>query len=178
MGRMSDAGKLLRIYVNDHRAASTGGVALAERAARNNQGTELSADLEWLCAQLRDDADALATIADRLGIAENPVKRELARAGEVVGRLKLNGSTVGYSPLSRLLEIEMLLAGIDGKQSLWRSLAAVALPELHDVDLHRLVQRASEQRERLMPHHERAAVTALGRHPAPTATSAGSPPAR
>jgi hypothetical protein len=78
-------------------------------------------------------------------------------------RLKLNGWMVGYSPLSRLLELEMLLAGIDAKRSLWRSLAAAALPELHDVDLDLLTRRASQQRERMVGHHEQAAVAAFGR---------------
>ena len=122
----------------------------------------MSSDLEWLRAQLVEDADVLATVAERLAVTQNPVKRELARAGEAVGRLKLNGWAVGYSPLSRLLEIEMLLAGIDAKRSLWRALDAAALPELHDVDLERLAGRASEQRERSVPHHERAATTAFG----------------
>jgi hypothetical protein len=61
---MSDSRKLLHIYVNDHRAASAGGVALAERAARNNRGTGLSPDLEWLRAQLVEDADALTAVAE------------------------------------------------------------------------------------------------------------------
>jgi hypothetical protein len=157
-----DTRKLLRIYVNDHRAASAGGVALAARTARNNHGTELSADLRWLHAQLVEDADALVAVAERLVIPENPFKRALARVGEAVGRLKLNGWIVGYSPLSRLLEVEMLLAGIDAKRSLWRALDAAALPELHDIDLDRLINRASEQRERLVPHHDRAAAAAFG----------------
>ena len=34
-----------------------------------------------------------------------------------VGRFKLNGQLRGYSPLSRLVELEILMAGIDAKRS-------------------------------------------------------------
>jgi hypothetical protein len=165
---MDDHRKLLRIYLNDHRAGSVAAIARVHRMAQQNRGTELGADLDWLHAQLVEDADALSDIARRFDIAENPLKRELARAGELVGRLKLNGGLLGYSPLSRLLEIELVMAGIDAKRSLWRSLTAAALPELHDVDLDRLSRRATEQRERLLPHHVSAATHALTeRRPAP-----------
>ena len=160
---MNDAPKLLRIYVNDHQAASAAGIALVQRAARNNRGTELATDLEWLRAQLAEDANALNVVARRLSVPDNPVKVQLARVGEAIGRLKLNGWIAGYSPLSRVLELEMLLAGIDAKRSLWRSLAAANRPELREVDLEGLGRRASEQRDRLLPHHSAAATGAFDR---------------
>ena len=85
------------------------------------------------------------------------------RAGELVGRLKTNGRLSTYSPLSRLLELEMLLAGIDAKRSLWRSLNTAAIGELSDFDFDEMERRASSQRTRLIPFHAQAALAAFAR---------------
>ncbi len=61
---------------------------------------------------------------DHLGVTENRVKMPIAWAAEKVGRLKPNGQLTGYSPLSRLIELEGPRARGDGKLALWRSLAA------------------------------------------------------
>ena len=55
-------------------------------------------------------------------------KMLVARAEELVGRLTSNGAFRRYSPLSRLLEIEMLSAGILTKESLWKSLGRRGRP--------------------------------------------------
>lgn len=51
-----------------------------------------------------------------------------AWAAEKLVRLKLNGRLRGYSPLSRLLELEMLHIGITGKLELWQALQRTCLP--------------------------------------------------
>jgi hypothetical protein len=82
---------------------------------------------------------------------------------EKIGRLKLNGQLRGYSPLSRLLELEGLALGIEGKLALWRSLRQVAgeEPRLAPVDFDGLVQRAKAQLDELEAQRLRAAATAL-----------------
>jgi len=62
---------------------------------------------------LEADAATLTAVAERLSVSDDPIKRVVARGGELVARLKTNGRLNTYSPLSRLLELEMLLAGID-----------------------------------------------------------------
>jgi hypothetical protein len=71
-----------------------------------------------------------------------------AWAGEKLGRLKLNGQVKGYSPLSRVLELEGLTVGIGAKLSLWRILLEVAAeePRLDADRLRRLIERGEEQR--------------------------------
>jgi hypothetical protein len=91
---------------------------------------------------------------------------------ELVGRLKLNGRLTSYSPTSRLLEIEALLAGIDAKRSLWRALDAAGISPPPGVDFARLADRAEDQRRRLLPHHAAAARIALA---AGAAEAAGRP---
>ena len=161
------SGSLLGIYLNDHRGGSAGGVALARRSQSNNQGSPLGDELAVIVRALEHDAATLSAIAARLSVPDDPIKRAFARAGELVGRLKTNGRLTAYSPLSRLLELEMLLAGIDAKRSLWRSLNTLAIGELSDFDFEELEQRATTQRTRLIPFHTQAARDALASQSAP-----------
>src|SRR4051794_39799074 len=98
-----------------------------------------------------------------LGIPRSPLKRAVGWSGEKLGRLKLNGQLAGYSPLSRLLELEGLAAGIRAKEAMWLSLAELAAADtrLARVDPGRLAERARSQRERLEPHRLAAARTAF-----------------
>ena len=75
---------------------------------------------------------------------------------EVVGRLKTNGHLREYSPASRMIELEMLAAGITTKRNLWRALRVTDRPELATDELDRLIARATSQLERVLDAHERA----------------------
>jgi hypothetical protein len=77
--------------------------------------------------------------------------------------LKLNGRIRGYSPLSRLIELEGLAAGIDGKRALWLVLLQILENDqrVRDFDLAKLASRAEDQRRRLEPHRLSAAQEAL-----------------
>jgi hypothetical protein len=156
--------KLLAIYLNDHLAGSTAGVELARRAAASNRGSPYGERLEWLAHQITEDRQALIDLMERFGIRRDPVKQAAAWSLEKAGRLKLNGRLTGYSPLSRLVEIEGLWVGVEGKLSLWRAL--LALPEDVDPRLDRarlmeLETRAREQLRRLDEHRGQVAVDAL-----------------
>ena len=100
---------------------------------------------------------------DTLGFTHDKVKSGLGWIGEKAGRLKLNGQLTGYSPLSRLWEIEGLVLGVTGKRSLWRSLQRVAERDarLGVVDFDLLEKRAQAQLERLEEHRLEAATQAF-----------------
>jgi hypothetical protein len=151
----------LRVYLNDHRSGAAVGLAVARRCLGRNRGSMLGSELERIVADLQADAASLDEVMRGLAVTPDRVKRALAWAGERVGRLKLNGQLSGYSPLSRQLELEMLLAGIDAKRSLWRALASARVAAPDTVDYGTLIDRATDQRCRLVPHHERAAKDAL-----------------
>ena len=140
--------RLLKIYLTDHLAAATAGVELVQRAARNNAGNPTGDVLERLRVEIEDDRRTLHRVVADLGFAESRPKEVLAWAGEKLGRLKLNGQLRGYSPLSRVLELEALSVGIAGKQALWETL--LRLPDidqrLRATDLGQLVERARRQR--------------------------------
>lgn len=154
--------KLLAIYLQDHMAGAVAGVELARRARGANEGGPYGEELAGLCAEIEADREALAQVMRGLGFRRFPFKEGSAWVGEKLGRLKLNGRITGYSPLSRLIEIEGLVIGVSGKLELWRSLRAVAgSEELEGVELRTLIRRAEDQRHRLERLHERAAADAL-----------------
>jgi hypothetical protein len=156
------ADKHLRIYLNDHRAAARAGAALARRCQRSNEGTPLGDTIEDVAREIEDDVATLEHVAHALRIRIDPLKVATMRVGEVAGRLKLNGSVRRYSPLSRLLELEALLAGIDAKRSLWLSLHTAMPSGAAGVDFEAMAERATRQRDRLAPHHRAAAASAFG----------------
>jgi hypothetical protein len=162
--------KLLSIYLNDHLAGSATGVELARRALSNNRGTPYGEFLEWLVAQISEDRRSLLRLMERLGVRRNHAKEAIAWGLEKAGRVKPNGRLTGYSPLSRLIEIEGLWMGVNGKMSLWRALVAVADEDsrLDAIWLIELEARAEEQLRRIDSHRRTVARDAL----APAARSA------
>jgi len=146
-----DSRKLLRIYLQDHHAAAAAGLDLARRLARENRSWGHGPELQQIAGEIAGDRATVRTVLDRLGIAPSVVKIAGARALERVGRLKLNGRVTSYSPLSRVLELELLASGVNAKLELWRTLAAVQETEqsLQPFDFGRLVDSATAQLERL-----------------------------
>ncbi|HEU4894281.1 MAG TPA: hypothetical protein VFT85_00465, partial [Acidimicrobiia bacterium] len=80
--------KLLRIYLDDHRAGAAAGTALAERLAAENADLPWGSDLAWIADQIRDDHRALAGVRRDLGFHGGVLKKAVAIVGERVGRLK------------------------------------------------------------------------------------------
>jgi hypothetical protein len=154
--------RLLAIYLNDHLAGSTLGLELARRALRENRGTAFGAFLDGLAREIAEDRESLQRLMEALAIPRSHVKPALAVAAERIGRLKLNGSVRSYSPLSRLLELEGLTIGVEGKLAMWRNLKeAVALPP-GGPDLEELIARGERQRAELERRRVEAAKLALG----------------
>ena len=160
---MSDARKFTAIYLNDHLAGAVGGQELAKRSLAQNKDNEFAPFLAELLTEIEEDRATLENVMARLDIGKDRLKFSAAWAAEKLGRLKLNGQLTGYSPLSRLVELEMLALGVEGKLSLWRSLkqAAAAEPRLEEFDLDSLIRRAQGQRRRLERHRLRAAKQTL-----------------
>jgi hypothetical protein len=144
--------RLLGIYLNDHLAGATAGAAVAQRAAGSNRDNDAYYPaLSTLVEEIREDRASLLGIMSALEIGTDPVKQALTWVAEKVGRLKLNGHLLSYSPLSRLDELEFLALGVIGKRALWRSLELVAPeePRLRPEQLTELVDRAERQLEEI-----------------------------
>jgi hypothetical protein len=161
--RNASAKTRLATYLNDHLGGSATGRELARRAVRSNRGNEYGVVLEDVLRQIEEDVEALLEVMRRLEVEPDRVKEALGWAGEKLGRLKLNGQLLGYSPLSRLIELEAVMLGISGKLAMWQSLR-VALgddPRLEGIDLDHLAERAKQQRRTVEHLRRRAAAEAL-----------------
>jgi hypothetical protein len=157
-----DTNKYLRIYLVDHHAASVAGHELAKRTLGSNRGTRFESDLEEVVQAIGEDKDALAALMEQLGVSANPLKEVATWTAEKLGRLKLNGEILNYSPLSRVIEFEGLVSGIVAKRALWVSLKTVADgPGLDAAGLDELIRRAEAQMGTMQELRDEAARLAF-----------------
>ena len=143
--------KLLAIYLNDHYAASLAGHDVALRSATSNEGTEFGDYLFELVAEIENERSELEMIMEALDVGVDRLKVSAAWTAEKIGRLKLNGRLRDYSPLSRVIELEGLTAGITAKLGMWRALELWRSKgeSIPPVDLTRLIDQAEEQLARV-----------------------------
>ena len=156
---------LLAVYLNDHLAGSMVGRELSRRSAGSNRGTLYEPFLSRLAQEIAEDRRSLLATMDALGVRVDRLKAAAAWGGEKLGRLKLNGQLRGYSPLSRVVELEGLALGVMGKRGLWITLGELARdhPVLVADELVVLRQRAESQLEGLETHRIQAVADAFGR---------------
>lgn len=136
---------------------------IARRAAGEYEGSELGAFLAELAGDIEADRGALEDIMAGLLVSPDRLKTTLAWLGEKVGRLKLNGELLRSSPLSPVIELEVLTLGVHGKQALWRTLGELAETDarLDAAWLAELAARAEGQLEALERHHRAAVARAF-----------------
>jgi hypothetical protein len=157
-----DPQELLGIYLDDHWAGAGAGTSLANRLATENEGTQWYADLRRIADEIEQDQRALRRVREACAGGGFSVKRLMAQGAERVGRLKTNGSLIGYSPLSRVLELEALISGVKAKRLLWQSLRHTDAAA--HVDLDQMESRTKAQLETLVAIHEQAATIAFTAH--------------
>lgn len=156
--------RLLHIYLNDHLAGAAGGIELARRCLGSNRDTPLGTFLEGLLDEIVQDRRALEDVMARLDMSADRSKLMAVTVGERVARLKPNGRLLGYSDLSRVVELEALCAGVALKRRLWRSLQHIKDVDarLAATDFVHLVERASTQLDGLERHRLDAVTRAVG----------------
>jgi hypothetical protein len=154
--------RLLAIYLNDHLAGVALGVELARRLRSSNQeSAEFGPRLEQVCSEIEGDRKTLVRVMDRLEVSPSKLKPATAWLAEKLGRLKLNGQLRGYSPLSRVVELEGLCIGITGKIELWGVLRNSLGAQWEDFDFEQLTERAAAQLDAVEDLHRRAAALAF-----------------
>lgn len=155
---------LLAIYLNDHLAGATVGRELSRRAAASNRDTTYGPFLDDLARDVQEDRESLLAIMRVLGIRVDRLKVAGGWGAERLGRLKLNGRLRGYSPLSRVVELEALALGVRGKLAMWRSLEMLEPlpPLLANAGLPDLAARAEGQLIGLEEQRLRAVTEAFG----------------
>jgi hypothetical protein len=124
-----------------------------------------------LAQAVADDQRLLEQVMDGwLGVSGSVVRVTGARVAELLARAKANGRFWRYSPSSRVVELEALVAGVSAKRQLWRCLSVVADQDVTFADpvvaaqLATLEVDASHQLDRLFDLHRRATDAAFVDH--------------
>ena len=149
------------IYMNDHLAGATAACEMAERLQREHDGTPLGDVLGRVLTEIQQDRSTLMDMMAKLGIEPDPIKQATAMIAELASRFKLGG---GRNDTGRLLALETLALGIEGKVCLWLSLQEVAdqYGALASFDLSALLRRAESQWETMERERLAAARELLG----------------
>lgn len=144
----------LAVYLNDHLAGSTAARDLVERCASRSQGTALGTFLGTLQRDIEADREELLAIMRLLDVEEQTVKQLAGAVAERASRFKFEVFDEGAGDMNRVLELESMLMGIEGKAALWRALQLLARTErrLAGVDLDRLLARADQQQDGVERH--------------------------
>jgi hypothetical protein len=146
----------LATYLTDHLAGSEFARDLAKRAASKTEGTDLGTFLQGLAGEIEADRKELVMIMNRFGIQEGTLKKAAGSVLEKLSRVKFEELDDESSYLNRLLELEALLVGIEGKAALWRALKVLAPSDdrLAESDYDRLSGRAQQQLSELEQHRQ------------------------
>lgn len=151
----------LAIYLQDHHAGAQGGLALARRTAKNHRGSDAREALEKLVGDIEEDEAVLRRAMEQVGVSPSIPKGVGAMLAERVGRYKLNGQLRGRSPLSSVIELEALLAGVTAKRHVWMVLRDHVDIDLTDIDPVRMIERAEDQLDLLHELWGHAAAAAF-----------------
>ncbi len=152
----------LGTYLSDHLAGAVAGIELCRRAAVNNADNEYGDFLQRLAGEFAADREQLEHVIAALDGRPDLRGQGIAWIGDKAPRLESNEELVGYSPQSRLAELEGLSLGVEARCCLWRTLLRVGDPRLAAADIEELRQRAARQRAELEEYRLRAAGKAFG----------------
>lgn len=156
------ASKLLRVYLQDHHAASSAGVRRVRRLADAERDGDDGAALSRIATEIAEDQESLERVMRTLGVSPQALKEVSAKGAEKVGLLKRNGTLVHRSPLTTLVELEAMLVAVRGKLAGWTSLrAALHDDHLGGLDLDELVERSERHLAELAAIHVRRAADVL-----------------
>ncbi|CAM5603842.1 hypothetical protein [Streptomyces aurantiogriseus] len=161
---------LLGIYLNDHLAGATAGVERARYLAESEQDSALAAAVRPLAGEIAQDRASLLEIMRRLDVPVRRYKVVVGHLAEKAGRLKSNGRLIRRSPLTPLVELELLRTGVTGKAAVWEVLRRLAAQDrrLDTGELDGLLDRAHDQLrtlERLHTQQSRQTFAATADRP-------------
>jgi hypothetical protein len=153
----------LDTYLNDHLAGSVAAIEMLIHVAEKHSDLVDAPTILAIKRDVEEDRGTLEALMRRLGIDHSATRKAIGWLAERFTRLKLAVDDPADHGFRAFEMIQLISLGIEGKSSLWKSLAAVAAgdPVLSGVDYPMLLQRATEQRSRLEPVHAALARTAL-----------------
>jgi nucleoside-diphosphate-sugar epimerase len=113
---------LLGLYLSDHLTGATAGAGRIERMAEETIDTPVYARLSELAEEIRLERAFLRQLIHDLGMRQRPYRQAVSWAGEHAGRLKSNGRLFSRSPLTLVLETELMRSAVMGKLGVWQTL--------------------------------------------------------
>ncbi len=153
----------LKTYLVDHAAAYTALLELIGRCRKSNEGSDLGDFLMDFSAAMKVQSDIVRKVLGDLDASESTLKNIIAWGVEKSGRLKLNDSILEYSDLSRVMEIEGMLASVCAMQSMWEILDSIRdrFQSVKPDEFASLMKECTEFRSRLKEFHIQAAEKAF-----------------
>jgi hypothetical protein len=155
-------GPIFGLYLSDHLTGATAGLSRIERMARDFTDTPVHAELSDIAVQLRTERELLRSLIHDLGLRQRPYRQAASWLVEHAGRLKLNGRVFSRSPMTMVLEAELMRAAVMGKLGLWQTLEEMAEDlGLDPVRYEVLGQQAHQQLAALGRVHQHARLHAF-----------------
>ena len=138
--------EVLKGYLQHHWTVCTAGVALFRRVGRSFSDTTVAEEVRALGTEAAADRESLAAVMRSVGVSPSAFGATAARTAELLGRLKPNGRIVRRSPLTDVIELEMLRVAVTSKRAAFEVLRVAADDDarLDPYALDRLVERADE----------------------------------
>jgi UDP-glucose 4-epimerase len=141
---------LLQTYLGDHLTGATGGRNRMHNMAERFAESDLGPDIARIAEELSEEHEHLEDLIDRLDLGQPLPKKALAALAELAGRLKANGRILTGSPMTPLLEIELMRSAVNGKQGLWETLTVYANELGLDAAFYRRLAKQAGQQSRTL----------------------------
>ncbi|MFD6444602.1 NAD-dependent epimerase/dehydratase family protein [Promicromonospora sp. NPDC060204] len=156
---------LFGLYLSDHFTGATAGLERLELMTRTSEDTPFYAELAEATEQLRAERELYRDLLATLGVPRRRHRQAAAWLGEKAGRLKLNGRIADRSPMTPVLEAELMRSAVLGKIGGWQTLREHAADVgLDAAQLDELIAQARRQIDLFDRYHawarERAFRTA------------------
>lgn len=113
---------LLGLYLSDHLTGATAGSDRIERMSEVYVDAPVYARLSELAEEIRLERAFLQRLMQDLGLRRRPYRQAVSWAGEHLGRLKSNGRLFSRSPMTLVLEAELMRSAVMGKLGVWQTL--------------------------------------------------------
>jgi len=122
---------LLELYLSDHMTGATAGMERVLRMEKDFVDTPVYRQISVVADSIRREYALLQQIIHDLGFTQKPYRQAMAWVGERAGRMKLNKRVLSRSPMTLVLETELMRSAIMGKLGSWQTLRDNA----HDLGL-------------------------------------------
>ena len=118
---------------------------------KTHKNSPFASELAQVAVDIESDRAHLVTLMKQLDVRVQQWRGPVGSAAEKVWRLKLNGHVLSRSPLSSVVELDALLAGIEAKRRVWLTLRHLGQTNasLNATDLDDLIAESMSQSELL-----------------------------